>query len=134
MILIGAVAPLSQPLSGKPGEPLCRSCATQSFSIREKQGQHFTLTVHFNEYRWGVTGTHWYLGFPVLVEYNDSRLRASHVTYRKKAKTIEAWGDVSLEEVSGKQERFDAALFRMDSGRLALIKLLDVKERTTFPK
>src|SRR5579872_5112590 len=74
MILIGAVAPLSQPLSGKPGEPLCRSCATQSFSIREKQGQHFTLTVHFNEYRWGVTGTHWYLGFPVLVEYNDSRL------------------------------------------------------------
>jgi hypothetical protein len=57
-----------------------------------------------------------------------------HVTYRKRQKTIEAWGDVSLEEGSGKQERFDAALFKIDSGTLAWIKLLDAKERTTMPK
>ena len=92
------------------------------------------MTVHFNDSRWGVTGTRWYLGFPVLVEYNGLRLRASHVIYRKRQKTIEAWGDVSLEEASGKQEIFDAALFKIDSGTLALIKLLGTKERTTFPK
>jgi hypothetical protein len=69
-----------------------------------------------------------------LVEYNTSLLRASHVTYRKRQKTIEAWGDVSLEQASGKQERFDAALFKINSGALTLIKLLDTKERTTFPK
>jgi hypothetical protein len=135
LLLFGSLlaqSPAEKPI--KPGEPLCRGCGTQSFSIGEKHGQRFKLTVHFNEYRWGVTGTHWYIGFPVLVEYNASRLRASHVTYRKRQKTIEAWGDVSLEEASGKQERFDAAIFKINSGTLTLIKLLDTKERTTFPK
>ena len=69
-----------------------------------------------------------------MVEYNDSCLRASHVTYRKRQKTLEAWGDVQLEEGSGKREHFDAALFKLDVGTLALIKLLAIKERTPFPK
>jgi AraC-like DNA-binding protein len=47
-----AIAPLSQPRSVKAGEPLCRGCGIPCFSIHEKQGQRFTLTVHFNEYQY----------------------------------------------------------------------------------
>lgn len=136
LLLLGgrllAQSPPEKP--SKPCEPAYDGCGTQSFSVGEKHGQQFKLIIHFNDYRWGVTGTHWYLGFPVLVEYNDSCLWASHVTYRKRRKTIEAWGDVSLQEGVGKQKHFDAALFKIDSGTLALIKLLNLKQRTSFPK
>lgn len=137
MLLLLGGRLLAQSLPEKPSkrcEPACDSCDTQSFSVGEKHGQQFKLIIHFNEYRWGVTGTHWYLGFPVLAEYNDSCLWASHITYRRRQKTIEAWGGVSLEEGTGSQEQFDAALFRIDSGKLSLIKLLNAKERTSFPK
>jgi hypothetical protein len=69
---------------------------------------------------------------PVLVEYSDACLRAFHVTYHKRQKTIEAWGDVCLEQDSAKQERFDGVLFKIDSGTLTFIKLLGIKERNSF--
>src|SRR5947209_18764026 len=84
----------------------CHACDTQIFSIPAKGGTHFKLTVEFQNYRWGVTGTHWYRGYPVFVQYNHSLLQAEHVTYHKIQKTIEARIDVLLENESGKQQRF----------------------------
>jgi hypothetical protein len=43
---------------------------------------------------------------------------------------IEAWG--LLENVLGKEERFDAVLLKFDHGKLAPVKLLEGKERTGF--
>ena len=87
LLLLGGSL-LAQSLSepSKRCEPTCEGCGTQSFTIGERHGQEFKLIIHFNEYRWGLTGTHWYVGFPVLAEYNDSCLRASHITYRKRQK------------------------------------------------
>jgi hypothetical protein len=88
--------------------------------------------VHFNDDRWGVIGTYWFRGYPVFVEYDVSCLQALHVTYHKRQKTIEAWGAVLLENVLGKEERFDAVLLKFDHGKLASVKLLEGKERTGF--
>ena len=90
------------------------------------------MIVEFNEYRWGLTGTHWYRGEPVFVVYSESCLWAPHVTYHKKQKTIEAWGNVRLQNGTGKQERFDAVLLKIDRGTLTPIKLLSGKEHTAF--
>jgi len=54
------------------------------------------------------------------------------VTYHKRQKTLEAWGGVLLEDVSGRRERFDAVLLNFDHGKLIPIKLLEGKERTGF--
>ena len=88
--------------------------------------------MRFNDYRWGVTGTYWFRGYPVFVEYNVSCLQALHVTYHKRQKTIEAWGAVLLDNVLGKEERFDAVLLKFDHGKLTPVKLLEGKERTGF--
>jgi hypothetical protein len=45
---------------------------------------------------------------------------------------IEAWGAVLLENVLGKEERFDAVLLKFDHGKLTPVKLLEGKERTGF--
>lgn len=97
-----------------------------------KEGPRYELKVKFNEYRWGVTGTHWFRGDPVFAEYNFSCLQASHVTYHKRQKTLEAWGSVLLEDASGRRERFNAVLLNLDQGKLIPIKLLGGKERTGF--
>jgi hypothetical protein len=110
----------------------CQYCDKQSFSIPAKDGTNFKLTVQFREYRWGVTGTHWYRGNPVFVQYNLSSLRAEHVTYHKRQKTIEARIGVVLENGSGKDERFDAVLLKIENGTLTPIKLLEDKERSAF--
>jgi len=47
-------------------------------------------------------------------------------------KTIEAWGGVLLENVLGKEERFDAVLLKFDHGKLTPVKLLEGKERNGF--
>ena len=111
---------------------VCNYCGKQSFSIPAKDGPRFTLVVQFEEYRWGLTGTHWYRGNPVVVEYNISCLRATYITYHKRQKTIEAWYGVVLEDGSGKQERFDAVLLKIDHGTLIPIKHLEGKVRTAF--
>jgi hypothetical protein len=100
--------------------------------MRAKSGTRFKLIVQFREYRWGVTGTHWYRGDPVVVQYNLSSLRAAHVTYHKRQKTIEARYGVVLEDGSGKQERFEAVLLKIENGTLTPIKLLEDKERSAF--
>lgn len=127
---------LAQSTADKPVikcAPVCTNCPKQSFSIRAKDGTIFTLAVlQFSEYRWGVTGTHWYRGDPVIVEYNATCLQASHITYHKKQKTIEAWWGVRLEDSSGKEEHFDAVLFKIGDGTLTPIKLLNGKERSAF--
>jgi len=110
----------------------CHDCVSQSFSIPAKDGTHFKLTIQFREYRWGFTGTHWYRGNPVLVQYNHSLLRAEHVTYHKRQKTIEARIGVVLEDHSGKQELFDGVLLRIEDGTLTPIELLKDKERSAF--
>jgi hypothetical protein len=110
----------------------CQGCDTQSFSIHAKDGANFKLTVQFREYRWGVTGTHWYRGDPVFVQYNHSSLRADHITYHKMQKTIEARIGVVLEDGSGKQERFDGVLLKIENGTLTPAKLLNDKERSAF--
>ena len=125
-----AQSPVDKPTSGC--RPVCNGCFEQSFSVHETGGARFTLVVRFTDYLWGVTGTRWYLGYPVIVEYNASCLHAHHVTYHKKQKTIEGWGDVRLEDGSGKQEHFDAVLLKFDSGTLTPIKLLKGKERTAL--
>jgi len=88
------------------------------------------LIVEFDEYRWGVTGTHWYRR--AFVTYSGSCLWAYDVTYHKWQKTIEAWGDVRLRDGTGKQEHFDAVLLKIDHGTLTPIKLLTGKERSVF--
>jgi hypothetical protein len=110
----------------------CHDCDKQSFSIPAKDGTRFNLVVQFREYRWGVTGTHWYRGDPVFVQYNLCSLRADHVTYHKRQKTIEARIGVVLEDGSGKQDRFDAVLLKIENGTLTPIKLLEDKERSAF--
>ena len=112
--------------------PVCNDCREQSFSVRAKDGTRSTLVVRFTDYLWGVTGTHWYSGYPVIVEYNNSCLHAHHVTYHKMQHTVEAWGDVRLDHGSGKPEQFDAVLFKFDRGTLSPIKLLKGKEGTAF--
>src|SRR5215469_2844042 len=95
LLLSGAI--LAQSPSDQPASqcrPACDHCREQSFSVHAKDGTRFTLVVRFTDYLWGVTGTHWYLGYPVVVEYNVSSLQAHHITYHKMQKTIEAWGDV----------------------------------------
>jgi hypothetical protein len=111
---------------------VCGGCDKQYFSIPAEDGTRFKLVVQFNDYRWGVTGTHWYRGNPVFLEYNVSCLRANHVTYHKKQKTIEVWGNARLEDGSGREETFDAVLLKLDHGRLMPIKLLTGKEHTAF--
>jgi hypothetical protein len=110
----------------------CHDCETQSFSIPAKDGAAFKLTIQFREYRWGVTGTHWYRGSPVFVQYGTYSVKADHVTYHKSQNTLEARIGVVLEDQSGKQERFDGVLLRIENGRLTPIKLLTDKERSAF--
>jgi hypothetical protein len=59
-------------------------------------------------------------------------LRASHVTYYKRQKTIEAWENVSLENSSGQPQHFDAVLLKIDNRVLTPIKLLQGKEHSAF--
>jgi ribosomal protein L37E len=110
----------------------CHRCDTQSFAIHAKDGANFNLTVQFREYRWGVTGTHWYRGDPVFVQYNHSFLQADHVTYHKRQRTIEARIGVVLEDSSGKKERFDGVLLKIENGTLTPVKLLKDKEHSAF--
>jgi hypothetical protein len=110
----------------------CPGCDTQSFSIRGKDGANSKLTIQFAEYRWGVTGTHWYRGNPVFVQYNHSSLQADHITYHKRQKTIEARIGVVLVDGSGKQERFDGVLLKIENGTLTPVKLLKDKEHSAF--
>jgi hypothetical protein len=129
--LLLAAALLAQSPADNAALP-CHDCDMQSFSIPVKDGTRYKLIVQFNEYRWGVTGTHWYRGYPVFAQYNLSSLRADHVTYHKRQKTIEARIGVVLEDGSGKQERFDAVLLKIENGTLTPIKLLEDKERSAF--
>jgi len=66
------------------------------------------------------------------VQYNLSSLRADHVTYHKRQKTIEARIGVVLEDSSGKQQHFDAVLLKIDNGTLTPLKVLKDKERSAF--
>ena len=128
--LLLAAALLAQSPADNAALP-CHDCDMQSFSIPTKDGTRYKLIVQFNEIGWGVTGTHWYRSYPVFAQYNLSSLRANHVTYHKRQKTIEARIGVVLEDGSGKQERFDAVL-KIENGTLTPIKLLEDKERSAF--
>jgi len=66
------------------------------------------------------------------VQYNHSSLQADHITYHKMQKTIEARIGVVLEDGSGKQERFDGVLLKIENGTLTPVKLLNDKERSAF--
>lgn len=90
------------------------------------------VVLQFSDYRWGVTGTHWYRGNPVTVEYKGSCLRASHITYHKRQRTIEAWHDVRLGDGSGKEEHFQAVLLKIGDESLTPVKLLHGKEHGVF--
>jgi hypothetical protein len=133
-LLLGVTA-CAQSTSDIPAQKCeveCSHCDQQSFHVHQEDGRSFTLVFHFKDYRWGVTGTHWYRGQPAFAEYNRSCLSADHVTYHKRQRTIEAWGNAQLEDGSGKQQRFNAVLLKLDNGTLVPIKALSGKEHSAF--
>ena len=99
----------------------------QFFSLPSAGGTPFKLAVQFNEYWWGLTGTHGYNvgyhgGDPVLVEYNLCTLQANQVIYHKRQRTIEATGNVMIDDGSGQLQHSEYALLGIENGTLTEIK------------
>lgn len=113
--------------SGRPVTDAEIYAATEScrpedlFRKQARDGTPFEISIRReshtksgNTYRYDAPHSRYHA--PVSVAYNVFSLHADHVSYNPKQNTLEATGNVIVEDESGKQE-YDSVTFKLENGR-----------------
>jgi hypothetical protein len=111
---------------GETGPP--SYCGEESFSAPSKDGTPFQLYIRYGGLRSTTGETRDYSGDktkyddPVFVAYSLFSLQADRVIYDVKERTIKARGNVVVANESGGTRRADSMIFKIDDGRVALLR------------
>jgi hypothetical protein len=117
---------LDQPLPADDGVRICGG--GDSFPVPSQDKVPFDLFIQYETRRPTDRGYTYNTGehlpgsqSPVFVAYNLFTLQADHIVYDVQRSTLEATGDVVVENADGTTQRADSMTFKMENGEATLL-------------